>query len=139
MVISTVDTTENLLNDNFSSKNQTPIEKQKRVINKNANSIIITKKRTGLISKNTNTKKKTGLISKNTNSEHKQLIYVSPSTSKTCHVLQNVKFSPSCSSQLLHKNKSSSIPCSPSLDFPHLGQDSRAGSLSDISHSNLLD
>ncbi|XP_028174224.1 piggyBac transposable element-derived protein 4-like, partial [Ostrinia furnacalis] len=67
------------------------------------------------------------------------MIYVSPSTSKTHHMLQNVTFSPPCSSQLFKKNKSSSIPCSPSLDFPHLEQESRASSLSEISRSNLLD
>lgn len=75
-------------------------------------------------------------------SQHKQskeMIYVSPSTSKTCHVLQNFTISSSCSSQLLQKNRSSSIPWSPSLDFPHLGYDTRASSLSEISRSNLLD
>lgn len=66
-----------------------------------------------------------------------ETVYLSPSTGKTCQILQNVRLSASSASTLPIK-KQNPIG-SPSKDFPHITTESRAGSLSEISRSNLLD
>lgn len=115
-------------------------------MNKHATSIIITntgklhnKAKTGLrYSKNNDVRNRVAAI------EQKETIYLSPSTGKTCQVLQNVTF-PSSSApttprhQIIKQNKNSLSLCSPSLDFRHIVSESRASSLSEISRSNLLD
>lgn len=124
----------NIQKDNFASQERTIVEKQKRVINKQANSIILTRK------EETISAKKNNLMTPGNYKQQKGKIYVSPSTRKTCHVLQNVVFSPSCTQRkLLQNNKNPSTPGSLSSDVPHLCQESRAVSLSEISCSNLLD
>ncbi|CAK1591110.1 unnamed protein product [Parnassius mnemosyne] len=124
----------------------TDIRKPKHIMNKHATSIIITntgklhnKAKTGLrYSKNNDVRNRVEAI------EQKETIYLSPSTGKTCQVLQNVTF-PSSSApttprhQIKKQNKNSSSLCSPSLGFRHIVSESRASSLSEISRSNLLD
>lgn len=68
---------------------------------------------------------------------------MSPSTGKTCQVLQNVTFpfssAPTTPRQEIKKNINPSSLCSPSLDFPHIVSENRASSFSEILRSNLLD
>lgn len=66
-----------------------------------------------------------------------ETVCLSPSTGKTCQILQNVRLSASSASTSPIKTQN---PIgSPSKDFPHIITESRAGSLSEISRSNLLD
>lgn len=72
--------------------------------------------------------------------KQEETVYLSPSTGKTCQILQNVRLSASSApTSPRHFIKKQNPIGSPSIDFPHITTESRAGSLSEISRSNLLD
>ncbi|CAB3229538.1 unnamed protein product [Arctia plantaginis] len=124
---------------------QTDIRKQKPITNKHVNFFIITS--TGKLYN----KAKIGVEYAKNNDERnpvetnelEETIYLSPSTGKSCQVLQNVTIPcssvPTTPRQQIRKNKNLSSFCSLSMDFPHLNSESRTSSLSEISCSNLLD
>ncbi|CAB3245690.1 unnamed protein product [Arctia plantaginis] len=129
----------------FEEIKQTDIRKQKPITNKHANFFIITS--TGKLYN----KAKIGVEYAKNNDERnpvetnelEETIYLSPSTGKSCQVLQNVTIPcssvPTTPRQQIRKNKNLSSFCSLSMDFPHLNSESRTSSLSEISCSNLLD